>query len=168
MSVTDPRIETRPEQPYLGIRTEVGMGELGSGIIPQLHSDVMRYMKAHNIQPSGAPILIYHIINMPGKMHLEMAWPVATPQKGDDRVVGSSLPAGRYGVVLYTGDYSGLMDANRVLIEWAKSNNIEWDRWDDPAGDAFRARYETYITDPGDEPDSAKWQTEVAIKLADK
>ena len=33
--------------------------------------------------------------------------------------------------------------------------------------DGFGARYESYLTDPADEPDMAKWETEVAIRLAD-
>jgi hypothetical protein len=40
-------------------------------------------------------------------------------------------------------------------------------RWADPHGDAFGSRYESYLTDPGEEPDPARWQTEVAIRLAE-
>jgi effector-binding domain-containing protein len=70
-------------------------------------------------------------------------------------------------VVRYTGDYSGLMEANRVLVDWAKDTGVEWDHWDDDKGDAFRCRYETYIKDPGNESDPNKYETEVAIKVAD-
>src|SRR3989442_5201799 len=31
-----------------------------------------------------------------------------------------------------------------------------------------RARYESYLTDPAEEPNPAKWGTEVAIRLADR
>lgn len=164
---TQPKIETRPEQPYASIRTQVTMQELSSGIIPQLHDEVMSWLKAQGISPSGTPILRYNVINMAGKLDLEMAWPVAQPIKGDERVISSSLPAGRYGVILYTGPYDGLMNANRILIEWARDNGIKWDNWQDGSGDVFASRYENYITDPGDEPDPTKWQTEVAIKLAE-
>jgi len=164
---SEPKIEVRAEQPYASIRTQVTMQELGSGIIPQLHDEVMNWLKVQGISPSGAPILRYNVINMAGKMDLEMAWPVAQPVKGNGRVIGGSLPAGSYGTILYTGAYDGLMDANRILIEWARDNNIQWDNWQNDSGDVFASRYETYITDPGDEPDPAKWQTEVAIKLAD-
>jgi hypothetical protein len=35
-------------------------------------------------------------------------------------------------------------------------------------GDVFGARYESYLTDPAEEPDLARHQTEVAIRLADQ
>jgi effector-binding domain-containing protein len=164
---TAPRIETRPEQPYVGVRTQVPMTELGT-VIPQLHSEAMTWLKSQGLKPSGPPFVRYHVINMEDKLDIEMGWPTATKLAGNGRVQGGVLPAGKYASVLYMGDYSGLMEANRVLVDWAKDNNIAWDRWDAPNGDAFRSRYESYITDPGDEPDPNKWQTEVAIKLADQ
>jgi DNA gyrase inhibitor GyrI len=73
------------------------------------------------------------------------------------------LPAGRYASVVYIGN--GLT-GNKTLIEWAKASGILWDRWDDAKGDAFRSRYESYLTDPKLEPRKTKWEVEVAIKLA--
>lgn len=166
--INGPKIDERTAQHYVGIRTQVPMSEMGSGIIPQLHSEVMAWLNQKGVKPSGAPILIYHVIDMANKLDIEMAWPVAKALENDGKIHAGTIPAGRYGSVLYTGDYSGLMEANRVLIDWAKDNNVAWERWDSPTGDAFAARYETYITDPGNEPDPAKWETEVAIKLADK
>jgi effector-binding domain-containing protein len=167
LATTEPKIEHRTAQNYVGIRTQVSMDELGSGIIPQLHDEVMGWLKSQAMEPSGAPFIRYHVINMPGMLDVEMGWPVAPAISGGDRVIAGTIPAGRYASVLYTGDYSGLMEANRVLIGWAEENAIEWDAWDDPNGHAFRSRLETYITDPGDEPDPNKWETEVAIKVAD-
>jgi len=79
-------------------------------------------------------------------------------------VTAGTLPAGRYASLIYTG--SGIT-GNKVLVEWAKVNQIAWDRWDDEKGDAFCARYESYLTDPRIEPRKTKWEVEVAIKLAD-
>ncbi len=168
--ISKPKIESRPEQPYASIRTQVTMAELGpSGIIPQLHDEVMHWLKEQGVTPSGAPILRYRVIDMANKLDLEMAWPTARKLTGNGRVITDVLPAGRYGVVLYTGPYegSGLMEANGALIQWARDNRIQWDNWQEGAGDVFASRYETYITDPGDEPDPSKWETEVAIKIAD-
>ena len=168
--VTDPKIDTRKEQPYASIRTLVSMSELGSGIIPQLHGEVMGWLRQQGLSPSGAPFLKYNLINMAGKMDLEMGWPTEKVLKGNERITTGTLPAGKYASVLYTGPYEGpgLMDANRVLIEWGRDNNIQWDGDTSEKGDTFVARYETYFTDPGEEPDSSKWETEVAIKVADK
>jgi hypothetical protein len=41
-----------------------------------------------------------------------------------------------------------------------------WETYASDKGDGFGARYEAYLTNPNDEPDQAKWETKVAIKLA--
>ncbi len=84
---------------------------------------------------------------------------------GGEQVSPGNLPAGRYASLVYSG--SG-MAGNKALIEWARANGIAWDRWDDPKGDAFRARYESYLTDPKIEPRKTKCDIEVAIKLAEE
>ncbi len=163
---TEPKVEDRAEQHYAGIRAQVTMDELGSGIIPQLHSEVMAWLDQQGVPPVGAPILRYHVIDMAGKLDIEIGWPIAAPIPGNGRVGAGVLPAGRYASLIYTGIANGIA-GNDVLLRWAEERGIVWDRWDTPEGDAFRARVETEYTDPADEPDMAKWETEVAIKLAD-
>jgi effector-binding domain-containing protein len=165
MTTTEPIIVHRDEQPYMGIRTQVGMPQLPA-VIPQLHDEIYQLLEKRGVSPSGAPFIRYHVINMAAELDVEMGWPVAAVLPGEGNVSAELLPAGQYATLLYTGDYSGLMDANRVLIEWAEQNGIAWDRWEDEKGDAFGARIEIYHTDPGNEQDPAKWETEVAIRLA--
>ena len=76
------------------------------------------------------------------------------------------LPAGRYASLVYTGLLNGL-HGNQVLLDWVKENGLTLDRWAVENGDAFRSRYESYLTDPEDEPDQTEWETEVAIKVAE-
>jgi effector-binding domain-containing protein len=137
-------------------------------VIPQLFDEVFAWLGQQGIEPAGAPFIRYHVINMETKLDVEMAVPVTGNVAGNGRIVRGVLPAGRYASLLYTGDYSGLMHANSVLIGWARDNGITWDNWQTEQGDAFGSRIETYITDPGNEPDPSKWETEVAIKLADQ
>ena len=108
----------------------------------------------------------YYVIAMPDYLDIELAWPVAEPVTGNGRVQPGTLPEGRYASLIYTDATKGI-EGNGVLIGWAEANGIQWDRWDDEKGDAFRCRYETYLTGPEDDPDMTKWETEVAIKLAD-
>lgn len=69
---------------------------------------------------------------------------------------------------MYTGAYEGLIQANKELLDWAKARGLVLDRYPTPQGDVFGARYESYLTDPAEEPDLARHQTEVAIRLADQ
>ncbi len=166
MQTTEPKIDQRPEQPYAGIRTQVAHNELGSGIIPQLHDEVLEWLNKQGLQPSGPPFMRYYVINMSDKLDIELGWPLAAPVKGEGRINGDVLPAGRYASLIYTDVTKGI-EGNGVLIEWAKEQGLEWDHWDDPQGDAFACRVEHFLTGPEDDPDMAKWETEVAIKLAD-
>ena len=164
--ISEAKVEERSEQHYVGIRVQVTMAEMPAAIdkaFPQLFG----WLGEKHIAPSAAPIIRYHVINMEEKMDIEMGVPVASPISGDTQVSADVLPAGRYATLLHTGHYDGLMEATRVLIEWAKEQGLVWDNWEDENGDAFRSRYESYLTDPMAEPDSSKWGTEIAIKLAD-
>ena len=68
---------------------------------------------------------------------------------------------------MHRGHYDELYDANAVLIGWAKERGIRFDVEKTEAGDKFGCRLEIYRTDPRQEPDPAKWETEVAIRVAD-
>ena len=164
MKTTEPKLDDRTEQPYMGIRTQVPMEEMGSGLIPRLHGEVMSYLKKQDVAPAGAPFIRYWVINMPGLMDIELGWPVASALPGDGRVAAGSLPAGRYASLIYTGIMNGVA-GNAALLDWGAQQGLAWDSWSSDAGDAFGARYETFLTDPDDEPDMAKWETEVAIRL---
>jgi effector-binding domain-containing protein len=165
--ITQPKLEDRSEQHYLAIRTQAAIHELPT-VIPQLHDEVLAWMRERGLAPSGAPFIRYHVINMAEKLDIALGWPTAGAVPGQGHIISDALPAGRYASLLYTGDYSGLMDANGSLIGWAVEQGIEWDAWDAEHGHAFGSRFETYITDPGDEPDPSKWETEVAIRVADR
>ena len=164
--ITDPQISQRDEQPTVGIRARVTMEEFGQGVIPQLSGEVFAWLKQQGLAPAGPEFIRYHVIDMAGQMEVEMGVPVAPGVGGDGRVAAGTLPAGRYASLRYTGDYDGLMEANRVLIDWAKDKGIAWDCRTDERGDHFAARFESYLVGPPDEPDPAKWETEVLIRLA--
>ncbi len=165
MKLTAPNIDQRPEQHYLSIRTWAAPSELGQ-VIPQLNGEVATYMSAQGIAPAGPSFIRYNVINMEDKMDIELGTPVASSAEGNGRVEPGSFPAGRYAALVYTGIQNGI-PANAALIEWAANNGINWDRWDDPNGDAFAARYERFLTGPDEDPDPGNWDTEVAIKVVE-
>lgn len=165
MKVTEPKIDHRPEQPYIGIRTQVPMSDLPT-TIPQLIDETEAWLLQQGEGLMGAPFIRYHIIDMDGLMDVEIGWPVDNPLKGDGRVSAGVLPAGRYAALIYTDVTQGI-EGNGVLIDWAQDNGIAWDAWDTDAGHAFRSRIEHFLTGPADDPDPTNWQTEVAILVKD-
>jgi len=162
---TQPRIEERKAQPYIGIRTQVPMQELSNTISPLL-DEVFAWAEQQGIASVGAPFIRYHVINMEGLMDVEIGVPVATPVSGNGRVSQDVLPAGRYAALIYTGIENGIQ-GNAALLDWGAKEGLVWDRWEAENGDGFGARVEFFLTDPADEPNPSKWETEVAIRLAD-
>lgn len=161
---TEPKIESRTEQPYVAIRTQVPFPELPT-VIPQLIDEVAAWLGQQGVRGSGAPFIRYHVINMAERLDIEVGWPLKEALQGNGRVAAGVLPAGQYATLVHIGPYEGLYDANTALIGWAKTQGIQWDSWDTAIGEAFASRYESYWTDPAEEPDPAKWETEVAIRV---
>ncbi len=164
--ITEPKLEDRAMQPYAAIRTQVTMQELGT-VIDQRLGDVFAWLGSQGVSPAGAPFIRYLVIDMAAKLDIELGVPVATALSGDSRVSAGALPAGRYATLIYSGPYDGLVGANAALLDWGAKKGVVWDTWAAPGGDGFGARLESYLTNPADEPDPAKWNTEVVIRLAD-
>lgn len=163
---TKPVIDERPERHTAGIRLKAPIRDF-KRVIPQTLGEVFAWAGENGVHPAGPPYMRFHVIDMAGLMDMELGIPVAEPIQPNGKVQPGTFPAGRYASLIYTGrdrGYSG----NKALIDWANKQGLKWDRWDDPAGDAFACRYESFLTSPEEEPDHKKWQTEVAIKLADE
>ena len=163
-SIGKPKIDTRPKQVYVGIRTIAPFKGMPK-VMDRISKDLNAWGNEHNIEPSGPPFLRFHVIDMRGFMDISFCIPVREALPDDGDVKSDVIPAGRYASLIYSG---GGISANRALIEWVRAQGMDFDRWDTEQGDNFRSRYETYLTDPKIEPRKSKWKIEVAIKLADK
>jgi effector-binding domain-containing protein len=163
--ISEPRVVERPAQPYVARRTQVMMQELGP-VIPQLLATVYAWLREQGIAPAGAPFIRYRVIDMQAQLDIELGVPTAQAVGSEDPFVADVLPAGRYATLIYT-DVARGMEANKALLDWGAQQGLVWDSWPEGNGEGFGARLEVYLTDPKDEPDLAKWETDVAIRLAD-
>lgn len=162
-TIGKPKIDTRPEQVYMGIRTLAPFKGMPK-VIDRISKDLGAWVDGHHVKPAGPPFLRFHVIDMRGFMDISFCVPVRNTLPDDGDVKAAAIPAGRYASLIYSG---GGISANRALIEWVRAKGMDFDRWDTEQGDNFRGRYETYLTDPKIEPRKSKWKIEVAIKLAD-
>jgi effector-binding domain-containing protein len=158
------KIDTRPKQAYMGIRTIAPFKGM-SKVIDRISKELNAWVSKHNIKPAGPPFLRFHVIDMRGFMDVSFGVPVRKVLPDDGQVKADVIPAGRYASLIYSG---GGISANRALIEWVRAQGMDFDRWDTEQGDNFRGCYETYLTDPKIEPRKSRWKIEVAIKLADE
>jgi effector-binding domain-containing protein len=161
-----PRIETRAEQPYAAVRAQVTMETLGT-VVPPLNQEVFAWLGERGIAPAGAPFWKYDVIDMAGKLEVEAGVPVTAAVAGDGRVISGVLPAGRYATVVHVGHPSELSEATGALLDWAAGQDLTWDMSPGEDGERWGSRLEIYLTDPREEPDMTKWETQLAIRLAD-
>jgi effector-binding domain-containing protein len=166
VQTTKPVIDERPERHTAGIRLKAPIRDFKK-VIPQTLGEVFGWAGEHGVRPDGPPYMRYYVIDMAGQMDIELGIPVSEPVQPNGGITPGVLPAGRYASLIYTGRDRGY-GGNSALINWAEKQGLTWDAWDDPAGHAFACRYESFLTDPNEEPDHKKWQTEVAIKLKDE
>jgi effector-binding domain-containing protein len=163
--LTEPKVESRPEQPYMGIHLWIPSKEL-SGWTTKLLKELTKWMSKEGIEASGPAFHRFYVINMGKEFDLEVGIPVKVSVAGNDRVKPNIIQAGRYANLTYTGR-NNAYKGNKALVEWARDNGVPWDRWDDPRGDAFRCRYESYLSNRLTEADKKMWRTNVAIKVKD-
>jgi effector-binding domain-containing protein len=175
-----PAIVERDELAYIGLPATTTMAGLSSAI-DQGFGRLFGWLAAHGLPPAGAPFIRYHRIDMAGELAIELGVPVtaappaapppaAAPPAadspataaGDDGIHPAHLPAGRYAVAIHTGHYDGLVAANAALQAWARDNGVTFAVTPSEAGDVWAARVEHYLTNPAEEPDTSRWQTELA------
>ena len=160
-----PEIMNRAEQPYVAIRAGVTMAELGG--LGARFAEVFGWLGRRGLAPAGAPFFKYNLIDMMGELEVEAGVPVAAAVAGDDQVIAGVLPAGRYATLTHVGHPGELMEVTKALLDWAARQGLSWDMSPADGGERWGGRLEIYLTDPSQEPDMGKWQTQLAFRLAD-
>jgi effector-binding domain-containing protein len=164
--LTEPKIEQRAEQRYVGIRSHVAMSEIAT-VLPPLISEVFAWLGKRQKAPAGPPFFRYRVIEMSGRLEIDVGVPVASPVSGDQRVIADRLPGGLYATVIHTGNPAQLVEVNASLQQWGSRKGLKWQTSNGERGTVWASRLEIYLTDPASEPDPNKWQTEVAYLIAD-
>lgn len=144
------KVCTLKAQPTLVIKATTTMEEYGA-VLAQILPEVWQFAVARSIEPSGPPFARFLAFHPDDTGELEAGIPIPSTIAGEGSVEASELPAGEAAMVVYTGPYDQIGEAHMALGAWVRENRRE------TAGPSW----ESYITDPGSEPDSAKWQTEV-------
>jgi effector-binding domain-containing protein len=168
--MTQPAIQQRPAQPYLGIAGRItdGVPAFVDRAFPELYA----WLGEHGVEPAGAPFIRYRELDSGGEpLELEVGAPVDGKAEGDERVRAGALPAGRYLTLLHVGPYRhetqpDLATARERLVGWAAQQGIVYSRESD-RGSMLPCCVEHYILGPVEEPDFTKWQTEFAYLILD-
>ncbi|MFC1438540.1 GyrI-like domain-containing protein [Streptacidiphilus sp. N1-10] len=160
-----PRIVERPAQPYAAVRSTVTMANVGT--IAHRIPEVFARLGALGIAPAGPPFLKYNVIDMEGELEIEAGVPVAEPVPASGDLLPGVLPAGRYATFTHVGSPDQLVGANALLLDWAAAAGLRWDTTPGEEGERWGCRLESYRTDPREQPDTTKWETDLFFRLAD-
>jgi effector-binding domain-containing protein len=160
-----PEIVIRTEQPYVAIKARVTMSELP--VLGARLGEVFGWLGARGLAPAGAPFFKYNVVDMARELDMEAGVPVAAAVDGDGHMASGVLPAGLYATLTHVGHPSELAGVTETLLDWAAGQGLTGDTSPGPDGDVWGGRLEIYLTDPAQEPDMSKWETQLAFRLAD-
>ncbi len=160
----EPRVEIRAEQPYVAVRRAVTLATFPE--IADRLPGVIAHLGERGVAPAGAPFFRYEVIDMDRRLVVQAGVPVAAGVSGDDLVFADVLPAGRYVTATHVGPPDRLVGATAALLEWAAGQGLTWDVEETEEGERWGCRLERLLTDPAEEPDPARWRTELAFRLA--
>jgi effector-binding domain-containing protein len=169
--MTEPQIEERNEQSYLGIRCEVteGVAPVVDRAFPQLFA----WLGEQGVEPAGPPLIRYRELDGAGEpLEIEVAAPVSGESRGGGPVHAGTLPAGRYLTFLHVGPYrseaaTDLGDAQASLISWASERGVTYSRPTEH-GLTLPCCVEHYRVGPYEEADWTKWETEIAYLIVEE
>ena len=159
----NPAVVELAAQSYAAISVSVPMNALAS--VGERIPEVYAWLDAQRVAPAGAPFFKYDVIDMDGLLQLTVGVPVSGAIAGQGDIRPGVFPAGRYVTVTHVGHPDELYGVTGALLSWAEGEGLTFDMTRAPDGEHWTSRYESYETDPRDEPDMAKWETVLCFKL---
>ena len=98
--MSEPTIQQRPAQPYLGIAGRITDGV--PAFVDKAFPELYRRLGERGVDPSGPPFIRFRELDPDGEpLEIEVAAPVEGNAEGDERISAGTLPAGRYLTLLH-------------------------------------------------------------------
>jgi AraC family transcriptional regulator len=147
----DISVRDLPTVHALVIRRRITRDEIAAALADSLPK-VFDYAQRHGLAITGPPFARYPEVGM-GSLVIEGGITVAEPPstvlaEGIEALV---IPAGRAVVTIHRGPYDSLSESHQHIERWMREQGLS----------AAGAPRETYLTDPGERPDPATWETEI-------
>lgn len=143
--------------PYYGVTDEISWDEMGSDFFGERYGMIGNYLGEDMANMTMAPFAIYHMWDEDNKRaKVEVSIAATSDKPGTDRIVKGNTYGGMVIKGVYMGPYEGTGDMHWAIDEYVKANNYE----------VVGGPWEVYVTDPGEEPDTAKWITEIYYPVA--
>jgi len=141
--------KTLEEAPVLFARRRAALAEIPAALAELLPA-VFAAATETGAAIAGPPFCRYRDMDSDA-LTLEAGLPLAAPAAGRGEIEAGALRPGPAATTLHVGPYDELPQAHAAVQAWIAEQGLT------PAD----APWEVYLTDPGQVPDPAEWQTEV-------
>ncbi|MBW8051757.1 MAG: hypothetical protein FVQ77_15760 [Cytophagales bacterium] len=147
-----PKTEIRyiKAQPMYSIKDSTDLQGISSKLAT-LFGEIMTHIERSGATVTGQPFSIWHKWDPEGLCVLEAGMPVAETGEGSGRVTAGEIPAGSIATASHFGKYEELARVYNAIEDYVRDNRYT------VAG----APWEVYVTDPTQEPDTSKWETQI-------
>lgn len=139
-----------PVRYFVAVRETISIDEISEHYaknLPKIGAD----LGAKGIEMAGMPCGLFYSFDEE-KQETEVAQAIPVKEKVTlGEYAGIELPAGKALLIEYYGDYENLVAAHEAMDKYVEENGIK----------TGMPVIEEYVTDPGTEPDPAKWLTKV-------
>ena len=139
----------RASQPTAVVRSTIPVSDIPE-FLGRAYEAVMRVLASQGIAPVGEPFA-YYLGPPKTTVELEAGFPIAIPCAPAGEVVAGELPSGTIASATHVGPYETMVDTYAHLTDWITAQGLV------PGG----TMWETYLTDPQQEPDPTKWRTQI-------
>lgn len=140
--------------PYYGIRHEISWSEMSPEFFEENYSNILAYLAEDAQNMLMPPMAIYYVWDEENQTTvMEPAIAAESEKPGNDQVTKGLTWEGKALKAIHMGPYDKTGEAHEALGAHMKKNGYDY-----PEGAGV---WEVYVTDPGEEPDTAQWVTEI-------
>jgi effector-binding domain-containing protein/uncharacterized protein YndB with AHSA1/START domain len=135
------------------IMSESNMEEM-KNIMATNYGKLMAYIGENQLKMVGAPFTLYHSWDSLGNTNYESGIPIAkAANAGNDEIVYREIESFKAVKAIHYGPYDQLMVSYEKMMGYMSEKGLEMNG----------ATLEIYMTDPQQEPDMSKWETQIFI-----
>lgn len=140
---------TLVERPSLVVKDRLSVEEIPAWLGKVYHL-VSERMEETGAIPAGPPFARYTMLG-DDEFFVEAGFPLTAAVEGSGQVEASILPGGPAATVWHLGPYENTEQTYRLIQQWLDEHDVA----------ASGPPWETYYSDPTEEPDPATWRTEI-------
>jgi len=137
------------------IMTKANMEEMQNAMA-QNYAKLMSFIQEKGLEMTGFPFTLYHSWDSAGNTVFEAGIPInKAPKKTNSDITFREIKSFKALKIIHWGPYEELMQTYEKMMTYMEENGLEMNG----------PTLEIYATDPQQEPDMSKWETQIFIPV---